>query len=114
MSDCLFCGVIKGDVKGSIVYQDNSVVAFKDINPKAPVHLLIVPRKHIVTLLDLQQEDKSLIGDIFSVANQLAKDQGIARDGFRVVVNCGAGAGQSVFHIHFHLLGGRPMTWPPG
>ncbi len=114
MSDCLFCGVIKGDVKGSIVYQDNSVVAFKDINPKAPVHLLIVPRKHIVTLLDLQQEDKSLIGDIFSVANQLAKDQGIAKDGFRVVVNCGAGAGQSVFHIHFHLLGGRPMTWPPG
>ena len=114
MSDCLFCGVIKGDVKGSIVYQDNSVVAFKDINPKAPVHLLIVPRKHIVTLLDLQQEDKSLIGDIFSVANQLAKDRGIARDGFRVVVNCGAGAGQSVFHIHFHLLGGRPMTWPPG
>lgn len=114
MSDCLFCGVIKGDVKGSIVYQDNSVVAFKDINPKAPVHLLIVPRKHIATLLDLQQEDKSLIGDIFSVANQLAKDQGIARDGFRVVVNCGAGAGQSVFHIHFHLLGGRPMTWPPG
>ncbi|TMA06317.1 MAG: HIT domain-containing protein, partial [Deltaproteobacteria bacterium] len=85
MSDCLFCGVIKGDVKGSIVYQDNSVVAFKDINPKAPVHLLIVPRKHIVTLLDLQQEDKSLIGDIFSVANQLAKDQGIAKDGFRVV-----------------------------
>lgn len=114
MSDCLFCGVIKGDVKGSIVYQDNSVVAFKDINPKAPVHLLIVPRKHIATLLDLQQEDKSLIGDIFSVANQLAKDQGIAKDGFRVVVNCGAGAGQSVFHIHFHLLGGRPMTWPPG
>ena len=114
MSDCLFCGVIKGDVKGSIVYQDNSVVAFKDINPKAPVHLLIVPRKHIATLLDLEQEDKSLIGDIFSVANQLAKDRGIARDGFRVVVNCGAGAGQSVFHIHFHLLGGRPMTWPPG
>ena len=114
MSDCLFCGVIKGDVKGSIVYQDNSVVAFKDINPKAPVHLLIVPRKHIATLLDLEQEDKSLIGDIFSVANQLAKDRGITRDGFRVVVNCGAGAGQSVFHIHFHLLGGRPMTWPPG
>jgi histidine triad (HIT) family protein len=114
VSDCLFCGVVKGDVKGNIVYQDNSVVAFKDINPKAPVHLLIVPRKHIATLLDLQQEDKGLIGDIFSVANQLAKDQGIAKEGFRLVVNCGAGAGQSVFHIHFHLLGGRHMTWPPG
>ena len=114
MSDCLFCRIVRGDVKGNIVYQDNSVVAFKDINPKAPVHLLIVPRKHIATLLDLQQEDHSLIGKIFSVVNQLAKDQGIAQGGFRVVVNCGARAGQSVFHIHFHLLGGRPMAWPPG
>ncbi len=114
MSDCLFCGIVKGDIKGSIVYQDNSVVAFKDVNPKAPVHLLIVPRKHISTLLDLQPEDQTLIGDIFSVANQLAKDHGISKDGFRLVVNCGAGAGQSVFHLHFHLLGGRAMTWPPG
>ena len=114
MSDCLFCGIVKGDIKGNLVYQDNSVVAFKDINPKAPVHLLIVPRKHIATLLDLQQEDTSLIGDVFNAANQLARDQGIAKNGFRVVVNCGAGAGQSVFHLHFHLLGGRPMVWPPG
>lgn len=114
MSECLFCGIVKGDIKGNLVYQDNSVVAFKDINPKAPVHLLIVPRKHIATLLDLQQEDTSLIGDVFNAANQLARDQGIAKNGFRVVVNCGAGAGQSVFHLHFHLLGGRAMTWPPG
>ena len=114
MSDCLFCGIVKGEIKGSIVYQDNSVVAFKDVNPKAPVHLLIVPRKHISTLLDLQPEDQTLIGDIFSVANQLARDHGISKDGFRVVANCGAGAGQSVFHLHFHLLGGRSMTWPPG
>ena len=114
MSECLFCGIVKGDIKGTLVYQDNSVVAFKDINPKAPVHLLIVPRKHIATLLDLQQEDTSLIGDVFNAANQLARDQGIAKNGFRVVVNCGAGAGQSVFHLHFHLLGGRPMVWPPG
>lgn len=114
MSECLFCGIVKGDIKGNLVYQDNSVVAFKDINPKAPVHLLIVPRKHIATLLDLQQEDTSLIGDVFNAANQLARDQGIAKNGFRVVVNCGAGAGQSVFHLHFHLLGGRPMVWPPG
>ena len=114
MSECLFCGIVKGDIKGNLVYQDNSVVAFKDINPKAPVHLLIVPRKHIATLLDLQQEDSSLISDVFNAANQLARDQGIAKNGFRVVVNCGAGAGQSVFHLHFHLLGGRAMTWPPG
>jgi histidine triad (HIT) family protein len=114
VSECLFCGIVKGDIKGNLVYQDNSVVAFKDINPKAPVHLLIVPRKHIATLLDLQQEDTSLIGDVFNAANQLARDQGIAKNGFRVVVNCGAGAGQSVFHLHFHLLGGRPMVWPPG
>lgn len=105
---------MKGDVKGRIVYQDDSVVAFKDVNPKAPVHLLIVPRKHIATLLDLQPEDKSLIGDIFSVANRLAKDQGLADKGFRVVVNCGANAGQTVFHLHFHLLGDRPFSWPPG
>ena len=114
MGDCLFCGIIKGDIKGDIVYQDSSVVAFRDINPKAPVHLLIVPRKHLSTLLDVGEEDKELIGDMMTVSTKLAKDQGISEDGFRVVVNCGAGAGQSVFHIHFHLLGGRPLTWPPG
>ncbi len=114
MGDCLFCGIIKGDIKGDIVYQDSSVVAFRDINPKAPVHLLIVPRKHLSTLLDVGEEDKELIGDLMAVCTKLAKDQGISEDGFRVVVNCGAGAGQSVFHVHFHLLGGRPLTWPPG
>ncbi len=114
MGDCPFCGIIKGDIKGDIVYQDSSVVAFRDINPKAPVHLLIVPRKHLSTLLDVGEQDKELIGDMMTVSTKLAKDQGISEDGFRVVVNCGAGAGQSVFHIHFHLLGGRPLTWPPG
>jgi histidine triad (HIT) family protein len=114
MSECLFCGIITGKIKGDVVHQDDSVVAFKDINPKAPVHLLIIPRKHIETLLDLQDEDEGLVGHVFSTANRLAKEQGIAERGFRVVVNCGAGAGQSVFHIHFHLLGGRAMTWPPG
>ncbi|MBI2351599.1 MAG: histidine triad nucleotide-binding protein [Deltaproteobacteria bacterium] len=114
MNSCLFCSIIKGDVKGDIVYQDESVVAFRDINPKAPVHILIVPRKHIATLLDLEQGDKKLIGDIFYAATRLAKDKGISEDGFRVVLNCGPGAGQSVYHIHIHLLGGRPFTWPPG
>jgi histidine triad (HIT) family protein len=114
MSDCLFCGIVEGKIKGEIVYRDNSIVAFKDINPKAPVHILIVPTKHITTLLDLQEEDKEIVGEIFAVANRLAEQQGISKSGFRVVANCGAGAGQTVFHIHFHLLGGRSLSWPPG
>ena len=114
MDDCLFCGIVNGDIKGEVVYQDSSVVAFKDINAKAPVHLLIVPRKHIATLLDVEQVDKELLGDILFAANKLARDYEISQDGFRVVFNCGEGAGQSVFHIHLHLLGGRAMTWPPG
>ena len=112
--NCLFCGIVKGEVKGSMVYQDSSVVAFKDINPKAPVHILIVPRKHIATLLDLEPGDRELVGDVFAAASQVARDQGIAENGFRVVANCGPGAGQSVYHIHFHLLGGRHFSWPPG
>lgn len=112
--NCLFCGIVKGEVKGSMVYQDSSVVAFKDINPKAPVHILIVPRKHIATLLDLEPGDRELVGDVFAAASQIACDQGIAENGFRVVLNCGPGAGQSVYHIHFHLLGGRHFSWPPG
>jgi len=114
VNNCLFCGIVKGDIKGEIVYQDKSVVAFRDINPKAPVHILIIPRKHMETLLDLEPGDKQLIGDIFYVASQLAREQGISKDGFRVVLNIGPGAGQSVYHIHFHLMGGRPFTWPPG
>jgi histidine triad (HIT) family protein len=114
MKDCLFCGIIEGKVKGELVYEDPSVIAFKDIGPKAPVHILIVPRKHIASLLDLGPEDRELVGDIFRVAAKLAQEQGIANKGFRVVVNCGADAGQTVFHLHYHLLGGRHMNWPPG
>ncbi len=114
MSECLFCGIIDGRIKGDIVYQDPSILAFKDVQPRAPVHLLIVPRKHIATLLDLETSDGALVGEIFRVAGRLAEEQGIAKRGFRVVVNCGAEAGQSVFHLHFHLLGGRALGWPPG
>ena len=114
MSDCLFCGIIEGKIKGELVYQDDSVVAFKDIGPKAPVHILIVPRKHIPTLLDLEPSDGPLVGEIFRVAAKLAAEQGIAEKGFRVVVNSGADAGQTVFHLHYHLLGGRHLSWPPG
>ena len=114
VNECIFCGIIKGELKGEIVHQDSSVITVKDINPQAPLHLLVIPRKHIATLLDLEPGDEKLMGDIVSVGSKLARDHGISEGGFRLVVNCGSGAGQSVFHIHFHLLGGRPMKWPPG
>jgi len=114
MSDCLFCGIVEGRVKGDIVYRDESVVAFRDIRPQAPVHILIVPRKHVATILDLEATDAGVVGEIFLLIAKLAREQGVAESGFRVVVNSGADAGQSVFHVHFHLLGGRPFRWPPG
>jgi histidine triad (HIT) family protein len=114
MNNCLFCGMVDGKVKADVVYRDDSVIAFRDINPKAPVHILIIPRKHIATLLDLEQSDWPVLGDIFRVANRLAGEQGIAKNGFRVVVNCGEDAGQTIFHLHYHLLGGRHLRWPPG
>jgi len=114
MRDCLFCGIVEGKVKANLVYQDDSIVAFKDIAPKAPVHILIIPRKHLVSVSDIAEADRALIGQIFQVAARLAREQGVADSGYRVVVNAGADAGQSVFHLHFHLLGGRQMTWPPG
>ncbi len=114
MEDCLFCKIAGGELGTEFVYEDDRVVAFKDLNPQAPVHLLIVPRKHISTLIDLKDEDYELVGHIYKVANKLAKDNDIAEDGFRLVSNCGEQGGQTVFHIHFHLLGGRALQWPPG
>ena len=114
MSACVFCGIVDGKIKANIVYRDDSVVAFRDINPKAPVHLLIIPRKHLVGVLDLNPDDGEVIGHIFQVAGRLAREQGIADGGFRLIVNSGADAGQSVFHLHCHLLGGRKLGWPPG
>jgi histidine triad (HIT) family protein len=114
MSDCLFCGIVDGSVKANLVYQDDAVVAFSDIAPRAPVHILIIPRKHVASVSDIAAADRALIGDIFQVAAKLAREQGIAESGYRVVVNSGADAGQSVLHIHYHLLGGRQLGWPPG
>ena len=114
MSDCLFCGIVDGKIKVNVVYQDDAVVAFKDIAPKAPVHILIIPRKHLASVSDIAEQDRALIGEIFQVAAKLAHEHGIAESGYRVVVNSGADAGQSVFHLHYHLMGGRQMTWPPG
>jgi len=114
MSDCLFCGIVDGKIKANVVYQNERVVAFRDISPKAPVHILIIPRKHVISVLDIEASDHALIGEIFQVAGLLAREQGIADSGFRVVVNSGPDAGQSVFHLHYHLIGGRQMAWPPG
>lgn len=114
MSDCIFCKIIKKEIPAKIIYEDDNVIAFEDINPQAPVHLLIVPRKHIPTLLDLTPEDNQLIGHILLTANNLAKNKGISVSGFRTVFNCNKDAGQAVYHIHLHILGGRGMAWPPG
>jgi histidine triad (HIT) family protein len=114
VNECLFCGIVEGTVKGDVVYQDDSVVAFRDIRPQAPVHILIIPRQHIASLLDSGLENKEMTGHVFQVAVKLAREQGIAQSGFRVVVNCGSDAGQTVFHLHYHLLGGRHFGWPPG
>ncbi|MFZ3209462.1 MAG: histidine triad nucleotide-binding protein [Geobacteraceae bacterium] len=114
MESCIFCRIISGDIPARIVYQDEQVVAIEDLAPVAPVHILIIPRKHIENALDLESEDNALIGHLFQTAAHIARDKGIAEQGFRIVNNNNAGAGQSVFHIHFHLIGGRPLTWPPG
>lgn len=112
--DCIFCKIALGQIPARVVYEDDQAIAFEDINPKAPVHILVVPRKHISTILDIQPEDHALIGYLFQVASTVAKRKGIDMNGFRLVMNCNKDAGQTVFHIHLHMMGGRTMTWPPG
>jgi histidine triad (HIT) family protein len=114
MENCLFCRIINGEIPSKQVYEDGQVVVIEDIAPVAPTHLLIIPRKHFVNVLDMEQTDVPLMGHIFRVAARIANERGIAEEGFRIVVNNNEGAGQSVFHIHFHLLGGRKFSWPPG
>lgn len=113
-SNCLFCKILSGDIPADIVYESETAIAFRDINPQAPTHLVIIPRKHIATINDIVEEDEVLVGSLYSAAREIAAAEGIAEDGFRAVMNCNEGAGQTVFHIHLHLLGGRPLTWPPG
>ena len=114
MSDCLFCRIAAGAIPADVVAEGDEWLAFRDINPQAPTHVLVVPRRHIATLDDLTPTDAPLMGTLVGAAAQIARDEGVVDGGYRVVVNCGAGAGQSVFHIHLHLLGGRPFSWPPG
>lgn len=114
MADCLFCKMTAGEIPATFVHQDEHLIAIKDINPQAPMHVLIVPRRHIPTLNDLAPGDDQLIGEMMRLAAALAREHGHADRGYRTVFNCNPGAGQSVFHIHLHVLGGRPLTWPPG
>jgi len=114
MPECLFCKIIKREIPASLVYEDDRVIAFNDINPQAPTHVLVVPKRHIETLNDLQGNDDPVVGEIVRRAAAIAKERGIDVTGFRTVFNTNRGAGQTVFHIHLHLIGGRPMSWPPG
>lgn len=114
MSDCIFCKIVAGEIPSDIVFQDDVCLAFRDINPGAPTHILIIPKEHIATLNDLTPEHESTAGHILLVAKKIAGQLGVDASGYRVVANCNSDGGQVVFHVHFHLLGGRALSWPPG
>ena len=114
MIDCLFCKIVAGEIPADIVYENETTLAFRDINAQAPTHVLVIPRRHIATINDLTEEEKSLAGDMFLTAKEVAHMEGIADDGYRTVMNCNRAAGQTVFHIHLHVIGGRDLSWPPG
>ena len=109
MKDCIFCKIINKEIPSEIVYEDDKVIAFKDINPAAPIHILVVPKKHIATLLDVTGKDKDLISYIYQTINKIANEQDFAQNGFRVIANCGKDSGQEVMHIHFHVIGGKKL-----
>jgi histidine triad (HIT) family protein len=114
MSDCLFCKIREGEIPADIIFENDDVLAFNDVNPQAPVHLLIIPKKHISTVNDMTDDDQLIMGKLFSAAKAIAKQKGVSDDGYRLVVNCNEKAGQTVFHIHMHMLADRVLTWPPG
>lgn len=112
--DTIFGKIARGEMKADVVYENEHVVAFRDINPQAPTHVLVIPRKAIATINDIEPDDRALVGELFLAAKEVARLEGLEQSGYRVVMNCGEGAGQSVFHIHLHVLGGRALQWPPG
>ncbi len=114
IKDCIFCNIVNKSLKADIIYEDDLSIALKDINPQAPVHVLVIPKKHISNLLELNKDDDSLMGHLLQVVKKIAMEQGIAEKGFRTVINCNREGGQTVFHLHIHILGGRQMHWPPG
>jgi histidine triad (HIT) family protein len=113
-TDCLFCKIANREIPATIVYEDTRVLAFADINPQAPTHVLVIPRRHIPSLNEMSVEDEQLVGELVRRAAAIAKERGLSAGGFRTVINTNRNAGQTVFHVHVHLLGGRPMAWPPG
>ena len=112
--DCLFCKIVAGEIPADIIYESDTAIAFRDINPQAPTHVLVIPRKHIATINDIEPEDQAIVGSLYTAAKEIAAAEGIEEVGYRAVMNCNEGAGQSVFHIHLHVLGGRALGWPPG
>jgi histidine triad (HIT) family protein len=114
MTDCLFCKIARREIPATLVYEDERVAAFQDLNPQAPTHILLIPKRHIATLNDLSTEDDQLVGELVRRAGAIAAERGLSAGGYRTVFNTNRDAGQTVFHIHLHLLGGRAMTWPPG
>lgn len=113
-NDCLFCKIVAGEIPADIIHESPTAIAFRDINPQAPTHALIIPRKHISTINDIETEDEAIVGSLYSAARTIAAEEGFAEVGYRAVMNCNKAAGQTVFHIHLHLLGGRGFSWPPG
>ncbi|MBI4227503.1 MAG: histidine triad nucleotide-binding protein [Candidatus Omnitrophica bacterium] len=113
-ADCLFCGIAAKTVPARVVHEDDALIAFEDIRPQAPVHVIVIPRRHLARVSDLAPAEASLVGQLVVVANQVARRLEIAESGYRLVINCNAHGGQTVYHLHLHLLGGRPMQWPPG
>ena len=111
--DCLFCKIVAGEIPAEVIYESDTAVAFRDINPQAPTHVLIIPRKHIATINHIDDEDQAIVGSLYTAAKEIAVSEGIAEHGYRAVMNCNEAAGQTVFHIHLHVLGGRSMGWPP-
>jgi len=114
LPNCIFCKIINGEIPCSKVYEDEKVLAFNDINPEAPVHVLVIPKQHIQSVLELNEDNISITADIFSAINKIARELGIDKDGFRVVANTGVNGNQTVAHLHYHILGGRSLQWPPG
>lgn len=114
MSDCIFCKIAEKKIPSKIVHEDDKAVAFDDVNPQAPMHVLVIPRKHVASITELNEADAGLLGHLMLAGSKVAKQKGIAEGGYRIVVNTGKHGGQTVFHLHLHVLGGRPMHWPPG
>ena len=112
--DCLFCKILAGEIPADIIHESETALAFRDINPQASTHVVIIPKRHIATMNDLKVDDEAVVGSLFTAARVIARQEGLADRGYRVVMNCNEDAGQSVFHIHLHMLGGRQLSWPPG